>query len=70
MFLSSMESMIMVNMLSIFFALLDYIMMRVFYSFYSSIESTELARQIIPHVDMFPIEFVDDNPLVLENYGT
>ena len=42
-------------------------MMKVLFSFYSSIESTELAKQIIPHVDMLPIEFVDDNPLVLEN---
>ena len=42
-------------------------MMKVLFSFYSSIESTELARQIIPHVDVLPIEVVDDNPLVLEN---
>ena len=41
--------------------------MNVLSSFYSSIESTELARQIIPHVDVLPIEVVDDNPLVLEN---
>ena len=39
MFLSSMESMIMVNMLSICFALLDYIMMRVFSSFSSSYQN-------------------------------
>ena len=31
------------------------------------LESTELARQIIPHVDMHPIDFVNNNPLVIEN---
>ena len=31
------------------------------------LESTELARQIIPHVDMLPIDFVNNNPLVIEN---
>ena len=67
MFLSSMESIIMVNMLSFYSFLRTYIMMKVLFSFYSSIESTELARQIIPHVDMLPKDFVNDNPLVIEN---
>ena len=31
------------------------------------LESTELAKQIIPHVDTFPIDFVNNNPLVIEN---
>ena len=31
------------------------------------LESTELAKQIIPHVDMIPIDFVNNNPLVIEN---
>ena len=67
MFLSIMESIIMVKMLSFYSFLRTYIIMKVLSSFYSSIESTELARQIIPHVDVLPIEVVDDNPLVLEN---
>ena len=57
----------MVNMLSFYSFLRTYIMMKVLFSFYSPIESTELARQIIPHVDMLPIDFVNDNPLVIEN---
>ena len=67
MFLSIMESIIMVKMLSFYSFLRTYIIMKVLSSFYSSIESTELARQIIPHVDMLPKDFVNDNPLVIEN---
>ena len=38
--------------------------MRVLYLFYSSLDSTELVNQIIPHIKQIED---DDNPLVIEN---
>ena len=35
--------------------------------FYSSLESTELANQIIPHVIQWSNDIADNNPLVIEN---
>ena len=51
---------------------LDYIriifnMIKVWYLFYSSLESIELFNQIIPNVIQWSNDIVDDNPLVIEN---
>ena len=67
MFLSSMESILMVNMHSIDYIRIIFNMMKVWYLFYSSLESIELANQILPHVIQCPNDIVDDNPLVIEN---
>ena len=64
MFLSSMESILMVKMLSIDYIRIIFNMMKVWYLFYSSLESTELVNQIIPHIKQIEN---DDNPLVIEN---
>ena len=64
MFLSSMESILMVKMLSIDYIRIIFNMMKVWYLFYSSIESIELVSQIIPHIKQIEN---DDNPLVIEN---
>ena len=64
MFLSSMESILMVKMLSIDYIRIIFNMMKVWYLFYSSLESIELFNQIIPHIKQTEN---DDNPLVLEN---
>ena len=64
MFLSSMESILMVKMLSIDYIRIIFNMMKVWYLFYSSLESTELVNQIIPHIKQIED---DDNPLVIEN---
>ena len=64
MFLSSMESILMVKMLSIDYIRIIFNMMKVWYLFYSSIESIELVSQIIPHIKQIEN---DDNPLILEN---
>ena len=64
MFLSSMESILMVKMLSIDYIRIIFNMMKVWYLFYSSLDSIELVNQILPHV--IQIEN-DDNPLVIEN---
>ena len=64
MFLSSMESILMVKMLSIDYIRIIFNMMKVWYSFYSSLESIELFNQIIPHIKQIED---DDNPLVIEN---
>ena len=42
-------------------------MMKVWNLFYSSLESIELANQILPHVIQLSNDIVDDNPLVIEN---
>ena len=42
-------------------------MMKVWNLFYSSLESTELANQILPHVIQLSNDIIDDNPLVIEN---
>ena len=36
-------------------------------SFNSSLDSIGLANQILPHVIQLPNDFVDDNPLIIEN---
>ena len=64
MFLSSMESILMVKMLSIDYIQVIFNMMKVWYLFYSSLESIELVNQIIPHIKQIEN---DDNPLVIEN---
>ena len=64
MFFSSMESILMVNMHSIDYIRIIFNMMKVWYLFYSSLESTELVNQIIPHIKQIED---DDNPLVIEN---
>ena len=67
MFLSSMESILMVKMLSVDYIRIIFNMMKVWYLFSSSIESIELANQILPHVIQLSNDIVDDNPLVIEN---
>ena len=67
MFLSSMESILMVKMLSIDYIRIIFNMMKVWYLFYSSLESIESANQILPHVIQLSNDIVDDNPLVIEN---
>ena len=64
MFLSSMESILMVKMHSIDYIRIIFNMMKVWYLFYSSLESIELFNQIIPHIKQIEN---DDNPLVIEN---
>ena len=64
MFLSLMESILMVKMHSIVYIRIIFNMMKVWYLFYSSLESTELVNQIIPHIKQIED---DDNPLVIEN---
>ena len=63
MFLSLMESILMVKMHSIDYIRIIFNMMKVWYLFYSSIESIELVNQIIPHIKQIEN---DDNPLVIE----
>ena len=67
MFLSSMESILMVKMHSIDYIRIIFNMMKVWYLFYSSLESIDLANQILPHVIQWSNDIVDDNPLVIEN---
>ena len=67
MFLSLMESILMVKMFSIDYIRIIFNMMKVWYLFYSSLESTELVNQILPHVIQLSNDIIDDNPLVIEN---
>ena len=62
--LSSMESLLMVTEHSIDYIRIRFNMIKVWYLFYSSLESIELVNQILPHVKQ--IEH-NDNPLVIEN---
>ena len=64
MFLSLMASILMVLRHFLIYIQNIFNMMKVFHSFYCSLESIELVNQIIPHV--MQVEN-DDNPLVLEN---
>ena len=64
MFLSSMESILMIKMLSVDYIRIIFNMMKVWYLFSSSIDSIELVSQIIPHIKQIEN---DDNPLVIEN---
>ena len=67
MFLSLMESILMVKILSLDYIRIIFNMMKVWYLFYSSLESIELVNQILPHVIQLSNDIVDDNPLVIEN---
>ena len=67
MFLSSMECILMVTEHSIDYIRIIFNMMKVWYLFYSSLESIESANQILPHVIQLSNDIVDDNPLVIEN---
>ena len=67
MFLSSMETMFMVKKLSLDYIRIIFNIMKVWYLFYSSLESIELFNQIIPHVIQLSNDIVDDNPLIIEN---
>ena len=67
MFLSSMESILMVMILSLDYIRIMFNMMKVWYLFYSSLESIESANQILPNVIQLSNDIVDDNPLVIEN---
>ena len=62
MFLSSMESILMVKMHSIDYIRIIFNMMKVWYLFYSSLESTELVNQILPQTKQIDN---DDNPLII-----
>ena len=62
--LSSMESLLMVTEHSIDYIRIRFNMIKVWYLFYSSLESIELVNQILPHIKQIEN---DDNPLVLEN---
>ena len=64
MFLSSMECILMVKMHSIDYIRIIFNMMKVWYLFYSSLESIELVNGILPHIKQIEN---DDNPLVIEN---
>ena len=64
MFLSSMESILMVRMHSLDYTRIIFNMIKVWYLFSSSLESIELANEILPHIKQIGN---DDNPLVLEN---
>ena len=64
MFLSSMETILMVKRHSIDYIRIIFNMMKVWYLFSSSIDSIELVSQIIPHIKQIEN---DDNPLVIEN---
>ena len=66
-FLSSVDSILMVKKHSIDYIRIIFNMMKVWYLFYSSLESIELANQILPHVIQWNTDIVDDNPLVIEN---
>ena len=66
MFLSSMESILMVKRHYIDYIRIIFNMMKVWYLFSSSLESIELANQIISFVIQWSNDIVD-NPLVLEN---
>ena len=57
----------MVKMLSLDYIRIIFNMMKVWYLFYSSIESIELFNQIIPHVIQWSNDIADNNPLVIEN---
>ena len=64
MFLSSMECILMVKMHSSDYIRIIFNMMKVWYLFYSSLDSIELANQILPQIKQVEN---NDNPLVLEN---
>ena len=59
-----MESILMVKILSLDYIRIMFNMIKVWYLFYSSLESIVLVNQILPHVKQIEN---DDNPLVIEN---
>ena len=67
MFLSSLESILMVKKHSIDYTQIIFIIIIVCSLFFTSIESVHLVNQIIPHVIQLSNDIVDDNPLVIEN---
>ena len=67
MFLSSLESILMVKKHSIDYTQIIFIIIIVCSLFFISIESVHLVNQIIPHVIQLSNDIVDDNPLVIEN---
>ena len=64
MFLSSMECILMVKMHSSDYIRIIFNILKAWYLFYSSLDSIELANQILPQIKQIED---DDNPLVLEN---
>ena len=64
MFLSSMECILMVKMHSSDYIRIIFNVMKVWYLFYSSLDSIELANQILPQIKQVEN---NDNPLVIEN---
>ena len=64
MFLLLMVNILMVKTLSLGYIQVIFNMMKVWYLFYSSLESIELVNQILPHIKQVEN---DDNPLVIEN---
>ena len=64
MFLSLMESILMVNMHSVDYIRIIFNILKAWYLFYSSLDSIELANQILPQIKQIEN---NDNPLVLEN---
>ena len=64
MFLSAMESILMVTELSVDYIRIIFNIMRVWYLFYSSLDSIQLFNQILPHIKQIEN---DDSPLVIEN---
>ena len=64
MFLSSMECILMVKMHSSDYIRIIFNILKAWYLFYSSLDSIELANQILPQIKQIEN---NDNPLVLEN---
>ena len=64
MFLSLMEIILMANNHSSDYIRIIFNITKVWYLFYSSLESIELVNQILPHIKQVEN---DDNPLVIEN---
>ena len=64
MFLSSMECILMVKMHSSDYIRIIFNILKAWYLFYSSLDSIELANQILPQIKQIEN---NDNPLVIEN---
>ena len=64
MFISLMDSILMVKKHSLDYIRIIFNIMRVWYLFLFSLESIELVNQILPHIKQVEN---DDNPLVIEN---
>ena len=57
----------MVKMLSIDYIRIIFNMMKVWYLFYSSLESIAFVNQVLPHLIQWPDQDDDNNPLILAN---